>query len=256
MTLSAGSGRPDYRVRHVLAQLIVKTVAIVQSNYIPWKGYFDLINSVDEFILYDDAQYTTRDWRNRNKIKVPTGTQWLTIPVQSKNRRDQRICDAVTQDNIWRSTHWKTISHAYATAPYFKMYKDDLESLYLESDETSLYRINFAFLRLLCSLLGIATHLSHSMDYEVDSSERKTARLVSICKAAGAQRYLSGPSAQSYIEEVLFADAGITLDYFDYAGYPEYPQLFPPFEHGVSVIDLLLSVGPDAPQYMKSFHQM
>ena len=62
-----------------------KKIAILQSNYIPWKGYFDLINMVDEFIIYDDVQYTKNDWRNRNKIKTSQGIQWLSIPVRQEN---------------------------------------------------------------------------------------------------------------------------------------------------------------------------
>src|SRR5215510_8709820 len=103
---------------------MAKKVAIVQSNYIPWKGYFDLINSVDEFILFDDMQYTKRDWRNRNRIKTPDGVAWLTIPVAVKGKYHQRIADTLVSDPSWIASHWKTIRHCYARAPYFAVYRD------------------------------------------------------------------------------------------------------------------------------------
>ena len=103
-----------------------KTVAIVQSCYIPWKGYFDLINLVDEFILYDDRQYTRRDWRNRNRIKTPQGSQWLTIPVEVKGRYDQRIDETRISDPDWAEQHWKTLTHNYASAPHFDDYGERL----------------------------------------------------------------------------------------------------------------------------------
>src|SRR5687768_17987150 len=98
---------------------MAKRIAIVQSNYIPWKGYFDLINSVDEFILFDSAQYTRRDWRNRNLVKTSAGPTWLTIPVATKGKFDQRICDTVVSERNWPQQHWKTIAHWYAKATHF-----------------------------------------------------------------------------------------------------------------------------------------
>lgn len=230
---------------------MTKKVAIVQSNYIPWKGYFDLINSVDEFILYDDMQYTRRDWRNRNRIKTPQGLLWLTIPVQVKGKFFQSIKETCVSDLNWAKAHWKSISFNYGRAPYFKLYQDAFESLYLNMTETSLSQINYAFIRLICDLLSIKTPISWSMDYAL--VEGKTERLVSLCQQAGASVYLSGPKAQNYLDEALFEQAQIKLLYMDYSGYPEYPQLYPPFEHGVSILDLLFNTGHDAPRYMKSF---
>lgn len=231
-----------------------KTVAIVQSNYVPWKGYLDLINQVDEFILYDDRQYTRRDWRNRNRVKTAKGTIWLTIPVQVKGRYHQRIDETFVSDPAWRERHWATLQHSYAKAPHFEPYRDRLEALYLGSDEARLSAVNRAFLEALCDLLGISTPLSWSTDYEVDAADR-VERLLGLCQASGATRYVSGPSARGYLEEgrAAFDDAGIEVAYADYSGYPEYPQLHPPFEHAVSVIDLLVNAGPDAPRYMLSF---
>jgi hypothetical protein len=228
-----------------------KLVAIVQSCYIPWKGYFDLINLVDEFILYDDRQYTRRDWRNRNRIKTPQGSTWLTIPVEVKGRYEQRIDETHISDARWADRHWKTLIHNYAAAPFFDALRDEVQALYTRADSPELSRVNRLFLEELCRMLGIRTRLSWSTDYEAEGT--KTERLVSLCRAAGATDYLSGPSAREYMDEALFADAGIELGYMDYSGYPEYPQLHPPFDHAVTVLDLLFNTGPDAPSFMKSF---
>jgi hypothetical protein len=230
-----------------------KTVAIVQSNYVPWKGYFDLINSVDEFILLDDVQYTRRDWRNRNRIKTPQGVRWLTIPVEVKGKYQQNICDVHISDARWREDHWQTLRHCYVRAPYFAMYKDQLEALYRNCGEKLLSRINYRFLVTLCEMLGITPCLTWSSQYEAPPG--KTDRIVSLCQKAKATAYLSGPAAKSYLDEAQLAAAGITIQWMDYSGYPEYHQLFPPFVHEVSILDLLLNEGPEASRYMKSFHQ-
>jgi hypothetical protein len=228
-----------------------KVVAIVQSNYIPWKGYFDLINAADEFILFDDVQFTRRDWRNRNRIKTPNGLIWLTIPVESKGGYFNKIKDIAISDPKWSRRHWTSITQNYSKARYFRDYKDVFQDLYLGSHDRFLSQINFRFLEILCALLGIKTKLSWSMDHPM--VEGKTERLVDLCRQVEAQEYISGPSAKAYIDEELFRAQGIMLRYMDYTGYPEYDQLFPPFEHRVSVIDLLFNTGPEAARYMKSF---
>jgi hypothetical protein len=229
-----------------------KKVAIVQSNYIPWKGYFDLINLVDEFILLDDVQYTRRDWRNRNQIKTKNGLMWLTIPVKVDGKIPQRICETVISDSGWNRNHWKSIIHHYTRAKYFRDYKEVLEELYLGSDEILLSHINHRFLKAICEILDIKTKLSWSMDYGL--FDGKTERLVNLCKKAEATEYLSGPAAKAYLNEELFRQEGITVRYMDYSGYSEYNQLYPPFEHQVSILDLIVSEGPNAAKYMKSFN--
>ncbi len=229
----------------------MKKVAIVQSNYIPWKGYFDLIHAVDEFILFDDVQYTRRDWRNRNLIKAKDGPVWLTIPVQTTGNYLAPIRSIQASDSAWRANHWRTIGANYARTPYFKEYQAVFEELYLGSTEVRLSAINHRFLTAICNLLGIETRISWSMDYEV--VEGKTERIVSLCRQAGATTYISGPSARGYIDPDQFEAAGIELVFFDYSGYPEYPQLFPPFRHDVSVLDLLFNEGPAATSRMLTF---
>jgi len=228
-----------------------KTVAILQSNYIPWRGYFDLINSVNEFILYDDMQYTRRDWRNRNIIKSVSGPIWLTIPVQVKGKYYQKIKDTVILDNTWARDHWRTIVHNYSKARCFSDYRQRFEQLYLESEGELLSQINYRFIVAICELLGIRTKISWSMDYELIGD--KNERLVNLCKQAGATNYLSGPAAKAYLAEDLFERENISVAYMDYSGYFEYEQLYPPFQPQVSIIDLILNEGPRATNFMKSF---
>jgi WbqC-like protein family len=225
-----------------------KTVAIVQSNYIPWKGYFDLMARVDEFILYDDVQYTRRDWRNRNRLKSPEGVRWLTIPVQVKGRYLQRIDETFVSDPRWGERHWATLKGWYGKAPFFERYRETLESLYRDTRAHELSAINRRFLEVLRDLLDIATPLSSSNEYPGEG--HRTERLLSICRAAGADRYVSGPAAREYLEEERLRAAGIEVQWMSYEGYPEYPQLHPPFEHAVSILDLLLNVGEETSRYM------
>jgi hypothetical protein len=228
-----------------------RRIAIVQSNYIPWKGYFDIINSVDEFVVYDDAQYTRRDWRNRNRIKTPRGTVWLTIPVEVKGKYLQKINETKISDPEWNRRHWATILQCYSHARCFRPYRDFFEQLYLGSRETLLSLVNYRFLTSICRLLHIDTRLTWSMDYQLKGE--KTEKLIQMCRQAGANHYLSGPTAKGYIDEELFSNEGIVLEYIDYSGYPEYQQLYPPFEHAVSIIDLIMNEGSAAPHFMKSF---
>lgn len=227
-----------------------KTVAIAQSNYIPWKGYFDLINSADELILYDDMQYNRRAWRNRNVIKASHGLMWLTIPVQVKGKYTQKIKDTCIADANWGRDHWRTISHNYSKAKYISEYGPLFEELYSTS-ETYLSRINYLFMSAICRLLGIKTTISWSMDYELKGD--KTEMLMNLCKQAGATGYVSGPAAKVYLNEGVFHKENISVSYMDYSGYPEYQQLYPPYESEVSIIDLIFNEGPDAQKYMKSF---
>lgn len=230
----------------------MKKVAILQSNYIPWKGYFDIINMVDEFILYDDMQYTRRDWRNRNQIKTVDGVKWLTISVETKGKFLQKINETKISNPKWAQEHWKSISLNYAKAPYFKTYAPIFEELYKKAGEMEyLSHVNHLFLTDICKILGITTKITWSSDYTL--VDGKTERLAGLVKSAGGDYYLSGPAAKDYIVDEVFEDAGIELEYMDYEGYPEYPQLHGEFAPNVSVLDLIFMTGPDATKYMKSF---
>lgn len=228
-----------------------KKVAILQSNYIPWKGYFDIINLVDEFILFDDVQYTRRDWRNRNLIKTTDGLKWLTIPVEVKGKYLQKINETKIADNNWSKQHWAIISSSYNKAKYFKLYKDLFEELYFNVSELYLSQVNYKFIKTINKVLNIKTQITWSSDYEL--VEGKTERIISMCKSSGATEYVSGPSGKNYIDEVLFERENIKLIWMDYSGYSEYDQLYPPFEHCVSIIDLIFNEGPDATKFMNTF---
>lgn len=225
----------------------MKKVAVVQSNYIPWKGYFDLIAAVDEFILYDEAQFTKNDWRNRNRIKTPKGLEWLSIPVGRGIHR--RIRDVALPDPRWQAKHWKTLEANYRRAAHFPEVARLVEPLYLERRHAHLSALNREFIELICRYLGIATKISNCWDYELIAG--KTERLVALAAQAGAGEYVSGPSARSYIDESAFARRGIRLTWFDYAAYPEYPQLWGGFSHEVTILDLLFNCGRDAPRYLR-----
>lgn len=227
-----------------------KRIAIVQSSYIPWKGYFDLIRSVDEFILLDDVQFTRRDWRTRNRIKTQHGVSWLTVPVQSKGKYLQTIEETRVADATWAQRHWATLRGAYSRAPFFRDYAPRLGALYegrVAGERLS--DINHAFITAVCGLLGISTPITWSSAYGACTGRNE--RLVDLCRLSGASDYLSGPNARGYLDESLFARAGVRVQFADYSGYPEYPQVHPPFEHAVSAVDLLFCSGPDALRYMK-----
>jgi len=228
----------------------MKKIAILQSNYIPWKGYFDLINSVDEFIFFDEVQYTKNDWRNRNKIKTKQGVQWLTIPVSHKNL-NQLIKDIKINDKRWNKKHWTSLKQSYSKAFFFKEYKDFFEELYLTSTENFLCDINYKFILGINKLLGINTKISWSTDFNL--LEGQTEKLIGLCRDCSADIYLSGPSAKTYFDQTLAKKDNIIVQWMDYSGYREYKQLHPPFEHGVSVLDLIFNEGVNAPEFMKSF---
>lgn len=225
-----------------------KRVAILQSNYLPWKGYFDIIGLVDEFVIYDEVQYTKNDWRNRNKIKTPSGIQWLTIPVLQK-KLSQKVSETEVAFTNWGSKNWNAIRSNYGRAPYFKAMSEPFETFYTTSHFTRLTDINLWLIKHICSVLGITTRIVDSTAYTLEGDA--TERLIGVCKQAGAEIYLSGPSAKNYLRENLFSEAGLKVEWMDYRNYPEYPQLYPPFAHEVSIIDLLFNAGDKASQYMK-----
>jgi hypothetical protein len=223
------------------------TVAILQSCYIPWKGYFDIIHDVDLFIFYDDVQYTKNDWRNRNRIKTANGVTWLSIPAGSST--DRLICEVSLSDHRWQTQHWKSLAQTYGKAPHFRDYAGFFEEAYLGRAWTSLSDLNqFLTRKIAEDFLGIATRFEDSRRYAAQGVKQE--RLLDIIRKAGATRYVSGPAAKNYIDPARFDAAGIELIWKNYAGYPEYPQLHPPFEHAVTVLDLLFHTGPRAAWYI------
>ena len=216
----------------------MKKIAILQSNYVPWLGYFQLIDSVDEFILYDDVQFTRRDWRNRNRIKTPQGVQWLSIPVgKSIHRRirDVEVCAP------WRENHWETLERNYRQALSFNETAEWLQPLYLESQITNLSDINKSLIEAICDKLGIKTRITSSSDYELIGDRNE--RLVNLCLQTTATHYVSGPAAKAYLDSQKFSENSISVDWFDYSEQNPYPQLWGGFVEGLSVLDGLFNIG-------------
>ena len=220
----------------------------MQSNYIPWKGYFDMIASADEFILYDDMQYTRRDWRNRNLIKTPNGTQWLTVPVIAKGKYTQTIRETEINGTEWIDKHIRSMESNYRRAPCFEEISSRIFPV-LKREHTHLHALNRDLIETICEYLNIDTKLSNSWDYEL--VEGKTEKLCNLCIQAGGQEYISGPNARSYIDDSVFDEASVKLTWFSYDNYPEYPQQWGEFVHGVSILDLLFNCGQDSGNYMK-----
>lgn len=225
-------------------------IAILQSNYIPWKGYFDIINTVDVFVIYDSVQYTKNDWRNRNLIKTSNGNIWLTIPVQQK-KLSQKINETFTASSDWNSKHFKTINLAFKKSCYYKKYIQLFEHIYTQIPSNNLSEINVYFIKNICKILEIKTEivLSSELTYTVG----KTESLKDICKQLNASCYVSGPAAKSYLNENIFFDNGIEVCWMDYSNYPVYNQLFGEFSHNVSILDLLFNIGPNFRSYLKSY---
>ena len=230
-----------------------KKVAIIQSNYIPWKGYFDIIKSVDEFVIFDDMQYTRRDWRNRNKIKTPQGLIWLTIPVKVKNKYNQKIFDTEVDGKEWQVKHWKSIEVNYKKANYFSEVASFLRPIYLQNEYSHLSSINLSLIKKICNYLGIKTKISLSKDYLL--KDGKTNRLANLTSDIGGSIYVSGTSAKNYLDEDIFNKMGIKVEWFNYSNYPVYDQLWDGFIHQVSIIDLLFNCGKKSLNYMKSIEQ-
>jgi len=221
-----------------------KSVAILQSNYIPWKGNFDMINMVDEYIIFDDVQYTKRDWRNRNRIVTKDGLKWLTIPVRNMSFH-QKIMDTEIVSGGWAEKHWKILKQNYKGATFFSDLQACIKEMYESaSREKYLSRINYIFLKGICGLLGIQTDIQWSTGYHPEGV--KSDRILDISLKARADEYVSGPAARNYLDVGTFEKHGISVKWMSYTGYPEYEQLHGyPFFHNVSIIDLLFCCGVD-----------
>ena len=223
-------------------------VAVDQPNYIPWKGYFDLVNDVDLFVFYNDVQYTTRDWRNRNKIRTPNGEKWLSVPCGQSTHR--LIYEVKIADKEWQKRHFETIRYAYGNAPYYKWVEPLLFDVYIHKSWEYLFELDqYMIQQISVNYLGINTRFEDSRNYH--TSGVKHERLLNLLKDIGASVYESGPAAKDYIVPDDYKEAGIELRWKSYNGYPEYKQLkYGDFSHYVSIIDLLCNVGEETPYYI------
>lgn len=225
----------------------MRKIAVLQSNYIPWKGYFDIIHDVDEFIFYDEVQFTKNDWRNRNQIYTTSGIQWLTIPTTGSTT--QTIDEVSPAGSQWQRKHYNSLVTYYSKAPYFSKYREFLEDFYLGHTWENLSALNrYLIEHISQDFLGITTKFTDSRNYESHGSGHE--KLLSLLISAGAKYYLSGPAAKSYIHAEDYEKAGIELHWKDYSSYPEYVQLHQPFRHNVSILDLLFNTGDNAPKYI------
>lgn len=213
---------------------------ITQSNYIPWKGYFHSIANVDLFIIYDDMQYTRRDWRNRNKLICSNGPKWLTIPVNIKGNYFIKIKDVITSNNNWKKEHLNFILNNYRKAKNFKLLISWVEEIYDKVTSKYLTDINEYFIREINDRLGIKVEIRRSSEFVLE--EGKTERLLNICTDLGIDKYYSGPAAKAYIDEGLFNSKNVLVEYLDYSLFESYNQLWSGFEHEVSVLDLMFNV--------------
>jgi hypothetical protein len=225
---------------------------IIQPSYIPWRGFFHMIQRADVFVFYDDVQYDKRGWRNRNRIKGPNGSQWLTIPTLNKGAQTEDTpinAIEICWDTPWNRKHLQTITQIYSKAPFFKDYVDLLKEFYGRRD-TLLADFTIDFTIAIARRIGIL-HTRFVRSSTLGAEGTKTARLISVLEKIGATHYISGPSAADYIEPKLFEEAGITYEYQVY-DYPPYEQRFPPYDPQVSILDLMFSTGPQLPQYIWS----
>lgn len=224
-----------------------KRLSIIQSAYIPWKGFFDLVDRCDEYVILDSVQFSKGHWHNRNRIKTDRGPAWITIPVETAGRLEQRIQD-VTIAGPWSEQHWHALERNYRGATFFPTLSTTVRQWYeLAGREKRLTVINELFLLRIIELLGIRTKVTRDETYQPQGA--RDDRVLDICLKAGATNYLSGPSARAYIDEGKFRRAGVLVEWMTYSGYPEYPQLWGTFEHHVSILDMLFNAGPSAPNW-------
>ncbi len=226
-----------------------KRVAILQSNYIPWRGYFDIIARVDDFVFYDEVQYTKNDWRNRNRIKTPQGVAWLTVPTHAST--NSLIADTKISNKDFVFKHWRTLQMNYSRANSFNSVADLILPVYEKSTYEYISNLNYDLIISICNYIGIKTRIHWSQ--EIKTSNGKNLRLVEICKSLEANIYVSGPAARQYLDVEMFESAGISVEWFDYSGYTEYPQLWGTFEPQVSILDLLFNCGPESAKYLRYF---
>ncbi len=223
-------------------------VAAIQSSFIPWRGYFDFIANVDLFVFLDDVQYTVRDWRSRNKIKTQRGVEWLTVPVIHDHRSQLVTETRICHDVSWEKKHRGAWSANYRAAQYFGEVMQLLGNLEKTQDST-ISELNIRLTRKICDYLEIKTPMILSSDLSLRGI--KTERLIDLLKKLNATTYLSGPSADAYLDKNLFRQNGFRLEYKSY-DYAPYPQLWGDFIGDVTVLDLIANCGPQAKDYIRS----
>ncbi|NMC99883.1 MAG: WbqC family protein [Bacteroidales bacterium] len=226
-------------------------VAISQPTYLPWMGYFGLLDSVDLFVFFDDVQYSQSEWSNRNKIKNPFTDDWiwLTVPVVYGGHHtmiNQMIIDNSTD---WKKKHWQSIFHFYSKTKHFSEYKDEIKTIY-DRDWKGLCEINIAIIKIISKMLKIKIPEYICASELTDVSGNKTDRLISILEKIKANEYLSVTGTKKYIEPQKFVERNIKLYWFDY-NHPTYEQAGKFFSSHMSVLDLLFNCGSDSLKHIR-----
>jgi hypothetical protein len=214
-------------------------IAISQSNYIPWRGYFGIIAKCDVFVFLDEIQYTSRDWRSRNRIKTKDGLKWLSIPVGDSRSRTVREVDL--PKNPWKQSHKSTILDAYKNSINFKKGIDLIDKIYADDNTEKLSEFNIFWIKFIATeILGLKCKFleSEAITHGGVGSER----ILSICKTLSATSYISGPSAIDYLDLNKFKRNKIEVKFADYSRMPEYDQLHGSFVSEVSVLDMIFNV--------------
>ena len=217
----------------------MKRVAVSQSNYIPWIGYFEMISSVSDFVFLDNVQYTNRDWRNRNQIKTPQGKLWLSIDVEFKDKHSL-IQDVTFNGEESKKKHLEAIRRNYRRSKYFGEVFPEIVQFYESYQGNSLSDFNQHLIKSLSRKLGIDTcfHDAREFPRDVEASRR----ILQICLSLKADIYVSGPSAKEYLDMQIFKSNNIQVEWFEYPSKP-YEQLWGDFDQSVSVLDSVLNNG-------------
>lgn len=223
-----------------------RKIVILQPGFLPWLGFFDLMLNADVFVIFDDVQYTVRDWRNRNRIKTPGGILWLTVPVKGPHLREKLIRDIeIDTSQDWRKNHLRSLETFYKKAACFEEIRDLLREIY-DKDHMYLIDADMDFMLKIQGYLSIGSDIVLSS--EIPSTGKKDEKLLSICKHLHATHYLSGDAARDYLREPLFASERIVVQWHDYS-HPYYSQLWmreQGFISHLSIVDLLFNHGPDS----------
>ena len=229
----------------------MKTVAIMQPTFLPWIGYFALIDRVDEFIFLDNVAFDHRSWQQRNQIKTPSGAAWLSVPVQTKGQSGQLIKDVAIQyesgnpfDKIA-----KTIHHNYSKTPFYAKYAPPLMEIFARKPQ-NLKDLNIGIIEVFCGFIGIRKNFYESSAMKAQGT--KADLLAEICEERGASAYISPPGSKAYLDASdAFKEKGIPVLYHEY-NHPPYSQLYGDFLPYMSIIDLLFNEGERSAHILKS----
>lgn len=224
-------------------------VSVHQPHYLPWLGYLDKIDQSDVFVILDNVQFKKREFQNRNRIKTPGGDLWLTVPVVTRGKYEQKTSEVeIDNTTTWREKHLKSLNMNYGKAPYYKEVMSKIEKFYVDTPYDKLMDLSADMLKLFMELMGISTPIKYESEFNIPGV--RSERIVNICKALGADVYLSGSGAKAYLDEELFEKESLGLEYQHYK-HPEYSQLHGDFIPYMAAVDLIFNHGTDSYEIMK-----